>query len=293
MAKSAKSEFAKRLKAANKNWASAKEKAAEKDGGGFTEFDDGRYMARLKGGKLGESESGRLQIAFAFEIQEGEHEGKTKYDYQGVESEQNLEYLGRRLTQLGYELPDDLDQIEDILEDIGKTKPLCKIRLKSKGDFQNVYIDKVFSSDEDEESDEDETEETEVENTDADEAEEEEEAPPPTKKAKAKAVPEPEPEEDEDEDEAEEESEDDEAEEVEEAGDDEAEEVELSKGMNVIADTAKGEMRATVIEILEKEGKARVKLEDDRVIRIDVAKLSMADDVPEEPAVAPKKKTKK
>lgn len=296
MAKSStENQFKKRLAAANKNWASAKTKASESAGG--VEFEDGRYLARLVAAKLGESAGGRLQVRFDFKFeQDDEHAygGKVKYDYQGVETEQNLEFFARRLEQLGYEAPDDLSQIVDILLDIEKEKPLCKIRLKSKGDFQNVYIDKVYGNDE--ESDEDEGEESDGGDVeDAAEEEEAEEAPAPKKGKKTKKEEPPAEEEEEEEteeDEDEEEAEEEEAEE-EDGDDEESDQVELTVGMTVVAETSKGTVTGTVIEILVDENKVRVKGEDGKVVRVALEKIAIPEEVPEEPVKSKAKKGKK
>jgi hypothetical protein len=273
------STFAKKLKAANANWAAAKERAAS-SAGGIPEFDDGRYIAQLVDAKIGESQAGRMQVVFKFVFQDTPYEGQHKLDFQGIETEQNLEFLAKRLSQLGYELPDDLPGIADILTDINESKPLCKIHLKTKGDYQNVYLDKVLgeSADEDEDATED-GDETEAEET----VEEEEEAPapPPAKKSKKTAAPPPPAEE-------EEEAEDEEAGE-EEADDDDA--VELTAGMTVEAETSKGTVTGKVLAILEAEGKVRIQPDNGgAVLRVALDKVSVVEDAPEEP---PAKKSKK
>lgn len=344
MAKTAKTSplsaaFKKRLKAANKDWKSAREKAAE-GGVGVTEFEDGRYLARLVKAEIAESAGGRLQCVFHFKFEKGEgtkaedYGGRVKFDYQGLESEQNLEFLGRRLAQLGYDLPEDLTEIQDILADLMKERPLCKIRLKTKGEFQNVYLDRVVSDEDEEDAadEEDETEESDAadESDDAEETddEEEEEEAPPAKKSKKKAAkpePEEEDEDDEEDDDAEEEEEEEEEppakkkqkaaapapakkskkaapveeeeeeEEAEEEDDEEeSEDVSLEKGMAVVVETAKhGTMKGTVLDILEEEGKVRVKLENGTTLRVGPDKIAVDDDVPEEPVAKPKKKAKK
>lgn len=263
-------DFRKKLKAANAAWASAKSAAAEQRSGRFTEFEDGRYMMRLVDGKVTESQSsGRLQVQWDFKFEEGEYEGQSKYDYSGLESEQNLKYLAVRLVQLGYEAPDSLEEIEDVLADIRRSKPLCRVRLKTKGEFQNVYLDKVFPpSGEDIEEQEDaapapadeETEEaeTEAEETEEVEAEVEEEV------------------------------------EEEEVAEDEADDsVELTVGMMAKVQTSKGPAVGEVIEILDQEDKVRVRLADGKVIRVGIDKIEIVDVVPEEPKAPPKAAPKK
>lgn len=297
----------KRLKAATKDWKGAKERAEE--GSLASEFDDGKYLAKCIGAEFQESGSGRLQVDFKWKIIEGPSDdavGKIKHDYQGCENEQNLEYLGRRIVAFGYDLPESLEDIEDILAEIVKEKPLCKIRLRTKGDFQNVYMDKVVEDEEDEDTEDDEdtddadaADDSDSEDEESeDEAEDEEEEPepepvkkkkkaapspepePPAKKKK-KAAPEPEPEEDEDEEDEEETDEEDEDEES----------VELSVGMAVIAETTKGAKKGVVKRIIEDENKVAVEFADGKTLRIAVDKITADDSVPEEPPA--KKKTAK
>lgn len=267
---------------ANKNWKKAKKRVGESEG--FAEYEDGRYTARLVSAKLGTSEgSGRAQIAFGWKFEDGDYEGKTKISYQGIESEDNLYYLGRDLERLGYELPDDLGDLPEILKDIEKTQPVASITLKTKegSDFQNLYIRKVFSADEVAESDEDETD------TEEEAAEEEEET---EESEEEESDDDADAEEEETEEESEEEEE---TEEEEEAESEDEDEVELKKGMRVIVETRKGREPGSIIELLEKEGKVRVKLDNKTVVRVGPEALEIADDGEEEEEEAPAAKPAK
>jgi hypothetical protein len=259
--------FAARLKKSNSAWSGAKEKAKEQKG--FAEIEDGRYVARLVNVKVAESNAGRLQSVWAFKIEEGENEGHEKLDFMGLESEQNLEFFARRVAQLGYEMPDDLSEIGDIFEDMNKSKPLCKIRIKTKGEYQNVYLDKVFGEGEE----------------DADDSEGDDDGGAPVKDEDVEET-----------DDAETETEEADEEEADEVEEDETEDdtAELTVGAKVTAETTKGDRDGTVLEIFPDEGKVRVKMDDDgKVLRIAIDKIALNDDVPEEPKAAPKKKTKK
>jgi hypothetical protein len=242
--------FSKQLKAAQGLWATAKTKAEAAKGSQFTEYEDGRYVARLMGGTIGKSQSsGRLQVTWTFKFEEGEYEGKNKLDFSGLETEQNLYWLGLRLRELGYELPDKAEGLQEILNDVAETKPLCKIRLKTKGEFQNLFIDKVFAAGDEVEGETGVAEtETEEEPAETPEVEDDEEEPP-----------------------AEEE-------------DADADTVDIQPGMIVVVDSAKGKVKGEVIELLEAEGKVRVKCEDGRVLRVAGDKLSaVIDTAPPEP----------
>lgn len=271
-------DFKKILAGANKNWKNAKKRVAEREPT-FQEYDDGRYLARLIGADLGQSGSGRNQIDFTWKFLDGEYTGKVKHDYQGLDNEDNLYYLGLRIEQFGYESPDDLGDLPELLKAIVKEKPVCTIVLKTKAgsDFQNVYIRKLH--DEDEELDEAETEDEETESEEAeeeaDESEEEEEG-----------------EEEEGEEEEGEEADEEEEEEEEETEEEEEadeEEVDITVGMRVIAETAKGREPGKITKLLEKEGAVQMLLDNGRKVRLTVDKIEIPEEE-EEVEEEPKKK---
>lgn len=271
-------DFRKKLKDAGKLWKNAKKKAAESTSEA-PQFEDGRYMARLQGGEIGMSNGGRLQLTWKWKFEDEPYEGKTKYAYQGLENEDNLVFLARDLDRLGYEAPDDLAGVEEILAEIVKEKPLCRIKLRTKpgSDFQNVYIDKVFSGDEAEETEDDDAdaEETEAEETESEESDSEEE--------EAEA-----------EDDAEEEAEEPEDEEESEDEDDseEEDEAEIEVGMRVEIETSKdGAVAGEIIEILPDEGKIRVKGDNGKTYKVGADKAALL--TPEEPEEKPKAKAAK
>ena len=238
-----------KLKKAQGDWKNARSKANETVG--FAEVPDGRYLAHLTGATIGESKSsGRLQIQWTWTIVDGEHEGDTKLDFDGLETEDNLVFLGRKLARFSYELPEDITEIADILDELIEKRPLSRIRLKTRGEFQNVYVDKIMqasSSDEDDDASDDDTgSDEDVEDTDG-------------------GVPD-EPEESDDEESDDEESDD-------EGGDDGDDEQEVEVGMRVIASTKKGDAAGEIVEIIEDEGKVRVSLDEGRTVRISVDKL--------------------
>jgi hypothetical protein len=268
------SKFQKKLAAAQKNWTKAKTRA-EEGGSGFTEIEDGRYYARLVGAEITEAKSsGRLQVAWKYKIVDGDYKGETKMDFDGLETEDNQVFIGRKLKQYGYALPDDLQEVEQILDALVKEKPLVRIRLKTRGEFQNVYVDKVFDKEDEDEvldvagaeaaDDADETDETEETET-TEETDEVEEADDEEEEAEAEEEP-----------------------------------VELQVGMTVLVDTKEGQVTGTVLELLEQEEKVRVKV-GTKVLKVSLDKLSFdepaeeveeeveEEEVPEEPVAPPKK----
>jgi len=260
----------KKLDAAKKLWKAAKTEA-ESSLGGFTDIPDGRYLARLMKTEVTESKSsGRLQVAWSYKVVEGDFENEMKISFDGIETAQNLAFLARAMKRFGFtSLPDDLDEVIALLEELSKRKPLCRITLKTRGEFQNVYVDKVFDPDDESEALAD------AEATEDEESEEEEE-------------------------ESEEEEEEEESEKEEEEEEEEEEPVELSVGMSVSFETKGGRVSGTVVEILSKDDKVRVKTADGKILRVPIDGLEYdepeesedeEEDVPEEPKkVAAKKR---
>jgi hypothetical protein len=249
-----------KLKKAQNNWQGARERAKESTG--FTEVPDGRYLAHLTNAQICESRSsGRLQIQWTWTISDGEFEKDTKLDFDGLETEDNLVFLGRKLSRFGYELPEDITEISDILDELIEKQPLARIRLKTKGEFQNVYVDKLMrsgSTDDDSEGesissdDEDSDADVDLEEADDGSGDEADDEPNPF------------------------DSSDDE---------DEGDEEQVEIGMRVVATTRKGEEPGEIIEIIESEGKCRVKLDTGRTVRIGVDQLE-AEPVQETPKKA-------
>jgi len=154
-------DFSTRLKKAQKMWTKVKDTVQDQSFGNSV-IEDGKYLAQLYRAELCESQSsGRLQVAWGYEILEGEFKGEKITNYDGVESEENLSFLGRNIGRLGFDIPDDLEnELVSLLEKIQKKKLQCKIAVKTKGEFQNVYLQKVISNNESEDVENSETEET-------------------------------------------------------------------------------------------------------------------------------------
>lgn len=181
-------DFGRYLRGLNKHLDKAKETAAT---GGFEEFDDGKYRARCVDAKIGVSKSKRVQVVLTWKFVKGDYKGKEKLDFEGL-TEDHLPYLLKKLDAMGYdttEIEDLETELKEFLADIKKTKPECKITLKTKGEFQNVYVDNLIGEEEDEEDeedDEDESEEDSDEDDEDDDEDDEDEEPKKKKKGKSK-----------------------------------------------------------------------------------------------------------
>lgn len=205
------------------SWKNARERAPG-------EFPDGQYLMRLEdcSGDFSAA-SGRAQVRFDWKITDGDYAGENYRDYVGVETEEQLFILQRRLARLGMEVPESAAALEDVLEELRAAKPLIRGRLRTRttdtGEFQNLFIDRVL---------------------DAGEAEPARKAKPvprlleePEPEPEAEAEPEPEPEA-----------------ELEEEG----ETIELEVGARVLATIHGDEVEGEVLELSEETGIARVEV---------------------------------
>lgn len=139
------------LKKAKSLWNKAKEMKPDFD----NVVPDGVYVGKITKAEVGESQSsGRLQVGFAAQISGGEYKGEKVYWYSGLKTEQNFMYLQRDIVRLGKQVPADINDLTDILEEIQKEKPSIRFKVKTDGEFQNVRILKALNADEAPEEDE-------------------------------------------------------------------------------------------------------------------------------------------
>lgn len=132
------------LKSKEEEWESQAKQA--KEGPKFTEIPDGKYIARLTKGEIGESQSsGRAQIAWGYTILVGEQQGELIRDYDGLEKEDAFLWIARKLARFGYD-PEQvkLSRLPSVLEELVEKGPICRVQLRTKKDFQNAIILKVF-----------------------------------------------------------------------------------------------------------------------------------------------------
>jgi hypothetical protein len=130
----------------NSAWKKAHAGKDEFAGGGFDVFEDGRYAVALTDAIRSESKSsGRDQVGFEFTFIDGDYKGKKKWDFNGLDRAESLPFLIRKIESMGYEAPDTVDGLEDVLTQMAKDRPQFRVQLKTKGEFQNVYIDRKLN----------------------------------------------------------------------------------------------------------------------------------------------------
>lgn len=152
----------KRLAKIKESYKAAKERDPTS---GFERVPDGMYRMKLVDAEVGESQSsGRLQVKFEWQVDGGEHDGRSCYDYQGIETEDNIFYFGRLLSRLGREMPEDPTNIPDLLTKMVEDGVVIQGQLRTTpnkaggDDYQNLRVRKLLSgAAEDEGSDEETT----------------------------------------------------------------------------------------------------------------------------------------
>jgi len=138
-------DFGARLAKFGKTFKTAKERAKE-EGGFGNDLPDSKYKARLESCEINEAKSsGRLQVAFNFVVTAGEEKGEKVGKYQSIETEDDQVWLARDLRRFGIDMPDNAEDLQEVVKLLDDSKPELVISLKTKDSGQFCYIDKVTS----------------------------------------------------------------------------------------------------------------------------------------------------
>lgn len=155
----AKTKFKKKLSSMAENWDLAKEA-----GPGFSKFPDGTYKFQLQNAEIVESQSsGKLQVHREHLCIEGEQAGDALHDWLNLEHEVGLQIAMTWIEQMGHEIPDKPEQLEEVIANIAECAPIYTGRVKNTDDgFTNLRVTKLLEGEAEpiaEEAEEDEGEE--------------------------------------------------------------------------------------------------------------------------------------
>lgn len=111
--------------------------------------DDGDYTCKLEGMKICLSKNKRLQVVSDFEIVDGKFEGETLMKFDGIDSDVSMSWFKGYCEVLGLEVPEDIGDLPDAIETyLGENEDvLFNLRVKTKGDYQNMYLQGVIDDD--------------------------------------------------------------------------------------------------------------------------------------------------
>lgn len=131
-----------------KSKASAWEKARENRPGSYDNPPDGKYTTRLTGATINESKnSGRVQIVFTYLVVDGDEAGRDLKSFHGIEDEQQMEWAASHCYRLGLDISDvPLVKLPENLAELEAFAPYVKLTLKTKGEYQNIYVDKSWDA---------------------------------------------------------------------------------------------------------------------------------------------------
>lgn len=119
---------------------------AEGLGGGIPDDD---YVVKISDMEINHSKNGRLQVKVVYKVEEGKYEGEEIWDFWGLD-EQGLPYFKLNCNKVGIELPDDLEELPEVLEKfVEDNDDTIELTLKTKNDFQNKYINSDGAADDD------------------------------------------------------------------------------------------------------------------------------------------------
>ena len=130
-----------KLKSMNRLYSGAKDKAP-----GVT---DGSYTLQLQSCKLDQSKSsGNLMVVRDHYVVEGEFAGEVLRDYIVLSDDRGMYALAQFLRQMGYEAPDNLEDVSAILTELDSNNPVYvgMARRSGDSDIYNVKITEVTQS---------------------------------------------------------------------------------------------------------------------------------------------------
>lgn len=293
-------EFQKYLtsKKAKEAWEKGK---SEAKGGGFPQYDDGRYKVQWVRGSVGKTQKGEWMAIHEYKFLSGEYKNKPLKKWFNLENDKKIRFLVQDLSILGHE-DADLDALTAIHEELNEEKPTLFVSIKTNGEFQNTWLNNIVEGDDDEEDEESEgntdadSDEEDSDNDSSDESDDDEDSEESDDDDEDESESDEDADEDsDDEDEKDDEDESDEADEDEEGDDDadesesdseeeeveekpkkgrskkqeeETENVNITKGMKLKLEWKKKITTGTVLKVDDAEGKCIVKLKDGTKVKI-------------------------
>jgi len=113
---------------------------------GFGDIPDDTYQAKITGANINRSKSSkRLQLTVEFTIMAGKYKNRKKWSHYGLETPENLGWVKGLFARLKIDPPKKLGMLTEACEQlIGTT---CEISVKTRGEFQNVYVQKPIDID--------------------------------------------------------------------------------------------------------------------------------------------------
>jgi hypothetical protein len=116
---------------------------------GFGDLPDDTYQMKVTKAYLNKSKSsGRLQLTVEFTVATGKFKNRKKWSHLGIVDAQSLGFVKTLFARLKLDPPKKLAELNDE-ETLEKLLDItCECSVKTRGDFQNVYVNKLIDLDE-------------------------------------------------------------------------------------------------------------------------------------------------
>ena len=120
------------------SWADANVDKAD-SGTDYAPVPDGPYVCCVDRVEFRESKAGNPYLNWVLVVDNGPHEGRWLFKRNMLGNAQNMSFLKKDIAACGVDLPPKLSDFDlGVLLDVK-----VKVTKKTKGDFENIYIDKV------------------------------------------------------------------------------------------------------------------------------------------------------
>ena len=150
--------FKARLKQMQDRWAQGKDE--------MPGVPEGVYTMQLQSAEMKETGAGKLAVKREHLVMDGEYEGEVVYDQLNLETDYGPYFASQWIEQMGYEPPEELTDLEDIVQQIAAAHPQYQAKVRRNDGFSNVNFVRLLDAGDVEEVEEEVEEASEEEEVD-------------------------------------------------------------------------------------------------------------------------------
>ena len=114
------------------------------EGKGALGLPEATYTFVLQNCELRESKKGNLMVLREHLVLVGDMEGEVQTDFMSLNNKTGMFYLNQWITLMGFEAPDDLADLEEVLEEVSNASPVYTADVVKSGDFVNVRCQELL-----------------------------------------------------------------------------------------------------------------------------------------------------
>lgn len=108
---------------------------------GGANIPDGDYVAKITSMVINKSKNQRLQAVTTFTVYDGNYAGKEIMRFDGLNNEQSISFFKAYAETIGLDCPESMTDLPNEIEAfMGHFDGLVNITMKTKGDYQNLYV---------------------------------------------------------------------------------------------------------------------------------------------------------